>query len=235
MSSLAPSAISRSRRAAASLRTSARISRSAAARDPTHARARTICTARRPGFRRRPRGECPRGASGCFAAAIVNSSMRAVFGQLRRPRSSSHSSSSSSSRSATRKAAITWPSDAPSSSVRSNGMPGPSRLTRRLATLVREDFVAQPMGANRHRHGPCASACGNASNNCGSISLSSARRSSSAASCRASFDIDSTTASSGRVRPRFSWTRRSSSSLGSRPSTLRSSRPDASSSSIVRT
>jgi threonyl-tRNA synthetase len=114
------------------------------------------------------------------------------------------------------------------------GAPGPSRLTRRLATLV-------AMIWSRRRCARIAPACalrigfGKASNNCGSTTLSCDKLRRSAASCSISLEIDSTTASSGRVRPRFSWPRRLSSSLDSRPSTLRSSRPALSSSSIART
>ena len=134
--------------------------------------------------------------------------------------------------SATRNAATTWPSDAPSSSDRSSGMLGPSRLTMRLATLVARISC-------RRRCARMASACafcigfGKAANNCGSSKrIVGQLQLFSIASCSAIFDIDRTTASSGRVRPRSSCPRRSSTSLDARPSTLRSSRPLASSSSI---
>ena len=110
----------------------------------------------------------------------------------------------------------------------------PSRLTKRLAILV-------AMISRRSRcariASPCRSCmiCGKASHNsCVSVG-SSASEPASIAACSAIFAVDSRTASSGRVRPRSSWPRRSSSSLVSSPSTARLSRPLSSRISITRT
>ena len=122
----------------------------------------------------------------------------------------------------------------PSSSVMSNATLGPSRLTMRLAILVATIWW-------RRRWARIASPClacialGKAAISSASIVGSSASVSSSAADWSVSLAIDSTTASSGRVSPRPSAPRRSSTSPASSPSTLRSSRPVASSISIVRT
>ncbi len=111
---------------------------------------------------------------------------------------------------------------------------GPRRLTSRFATLVAMIWW-------RRRCARMASACffcigaGKAAISSPSIVGSSASFSSSAASWSVIFDIDRMTASSGRVRPRWSMPRRSSASLLSSPSTLRLRRPVASSISIVRT
>ena len=87
-----------------------------------------------------------------------------------------------------------------------------------VGDLGRDNLVTQPVGADRVGVG-LAHRLGKGIEQLRPTSLSSDSCSSSAASCSTSLDIDSTTASSGRVRPRFSWPRASvlRSSRGLRP------------------
>ena len=134
MSSLAPSASRRSRRAAASLRTSARMSLVAAAeilRTPGSSIWHRAETRISPPAARMTSERCAR--------MLCGGDREELDADRLRQRASSicvQSLSRSSSRSATRKAEMTCWSEAPSSSVRSKATPGPSRLTRRFATLV---------------------------------------------------------------------------------------------------
>ncbi len=134
ISSLAPSATRRSRRIAASFRTSARISLVAAA--PilrtlgSRISVRTLTRVSPPAARTMSE-ICDR----TLLAAIANSSIRMVSGTSASS-ISVHSCSSPRRCCATTKAAATWVSEAPSSSVRSSATLGPSRLTKRLAMSV---------------------------------------------------------------------------------------------------
>ena len=146
-----------------------------------------------------------RAASGILAASI-----------------SAHVVGRSNKRSAMAKASATTVIEQPSSSASSNGCSIPMRLIIRLAS-----FVAIICGRSRWVRIACLCAfaigAGNAASSSLSIAGSAANGPSSAASCAASFAVDSRIASSGRVRPLPSASRRKYSSFASSPSTTRSS------------
>ena len=116
---------------------------------------------------------------------------------------SAQSASIRNSRSAARKAAAAWPKAAPSSSVSEKGATMPSRLTKRLATLVAMISLLQPVGEDGvavpllHRLGEGAAAARATSVG------SSVKFAASIAACSRILAVDSSTASSGRVRPRL--------------------------------
>ena len=127
-------------------------------------------------------------------------------------------------------------SDAPSSSVSEKGAMMPSRLTKRLATLVAMISLRSRWREDRVAHARFCICCGKAANNSrlqGRIVGELARlRSPPAAASSRSTAGRRARAGSGR---RFSWARRSSSSLLSSPSTARLSRPLSSRISMTRT
>ncbi len=179
MSSVAPSEIRCSRRAAASLRTSERMSFAAAAAIFLTPGSSSLHMALMLVSAPTQRRMSERWLRTLFAA-IENSSTRTSSGSAVSS-ISFHNFGRSSSRSATRKTAITCASEAPSSSVRSRAALGPRRLTRRFATRVARISW-------RSRWARIASACGlriglgNASYSSRSTILSSASLRSSAAS-----------------------------------------------------
>eukprot|EP01136_Pigoraptor_vietnamica_P013212 Opistho-1_new@53988 len=138
------------------------------------------------------------------------------------------------SRSATTNIAAMSRSEAPSSSASSNGWSTPSRLTMRLASLVATISPRRRCSSIGFLNFFCI-AGGKAAIRSGSSSGSRPRSPSSIASCNDSLEVASSTASSGRVRPRPSCARRRKSSFEPRPSTARSRRPAASRISITRT
>ena len=103
----------------------------------------------------------------------------------------------------------TWSSPAPSSSASSNGWIMPMRLTIRLASSVRDHLAAAAGGrGSALAEVLAASARGKSPSSSGSTASSSASALASIASCSTSLVCDSSTASSGRVRPLPSAARR---------------------------
>ena len=103
-------------------------------------------------------------------------------------------------RSAARKAAAAWPKAAPSSSVSAKGAMMPSRLTKRLATLVAMISFFRRWARIAS---PCRSriAAGKAGSSSGTSVGSSVNFAISIAACSRILEVESRTASSGRVRP----------------------------------
>ena len=147
----------------------------------------------------------------------------------------SHNLGRSSRCSAARKATATWPQRRAFFLGQAERDARAEPVDDPVGDLGGEDFMPQPMGADRigmgldHRRRESGEQLAAEHRIVGELAIP---RSHPVATILA---IDRTTASSGRVRPRWSRPRRSSTSLDPSPSTLRSRRPLASSNSMART